>query len=250
MLGWHPRAQHDALIMQHSSTLPEMTQTSKTAEERGNVHRQERERETLPTLAVVESQRRPNSVCNCCSGWLLPSKQFSTGLLLLRLNQVDLLNVIFFLPSHRQEKNICWKAVAARFSFCLSCIRSLFMFYIIFFFSFSFHFPVSQRGMRTDKHHALICLSMSIHGGPQGSRMPHSCCRQDSTQGTSQHPFGKTWQTLQRAAGWFFFPCFFIFSPKITSTRGLFCFIVFWSASMCRNRPYRTSFRFSLRFIL
>lgn len=41
-----PELSMTALIMQHSSTLPEMTQASKTAKERGNVHRQERERET------------------------------------------------------------------------------------------------------------------------------------------------------------------------------------------------------------
>lgn len=41
-----PKLSMTALIMQHSSTLPEMTQTSKTAKEGGNVHRQERERET------------------------------------------------------------------------------------------------------------------------------------------------------------------------------------------------------------
>lgn len=184
-----------------------------------------RGREKLHTLSVVESQRRSNSVCNCCSGWLLPSKQFSAGLLLLRLNQVDLLNVIFFLPSHRQEKNICWKAVAARFSFCLSCIRSLLMFYIIFFFSFPS--PACQKGMRTDKHRALVCFSMSIHGGPQGRRCPTAVADR-TTQGTSQHLFGKTWQTLQKAVGWvFFFPCFFIFSPKYNKHKGLFCFIVF-----------------------
>lgn len=41
-----PKLSMTTLIMQPGFTLPEMAQTSKTAKERGTVHRQERERET------------------------------------------------------------------------------------------------------------------------------------------------------------------------------------------------------------
>lgn len=141
----------------------------------------------------------------------------------------------FFSPQPQTREKYLLKGCCSKIQFLPILHQKLAHILYYFFLFLSFLSPVSQKRMRTDKHHALICLSMSIHGGPQGRRCPAGVADGTAHKEHLSISLVKHDRHYKELLVDFFFLVSLFFPPKITSTRVLFCFIVFWSASMCRN---------------